>query len=215
MTEQEWLASEEPAEMVKWLRGKVSDRKLRLFALASCRWAWDLIASPENRQIVEDVEGCIDQFLGEVGMGLAGRAPIKKAITINDLLVRDLAQDDAWEAAHSVAFRVPRMCWGAKEPPWTMAGQAISQTVREVFGNPFCPVRFHPAWRTPAVVTAAQLAYDKRALPSGELEPASLAALADALEATGCKEAAVLCHLRNPGHHVRGCWALDQLMGKE
>jgi hypothetical protein len=39
--------------------------------------------------------------------------------------------------------------------------------------------------------------------------------LADALEDAGCDNADILSHLRGPGPHVRGCWALDLILGKE
>jgi hypothetical protein len=39
--------------------------------------------------------------------------------------------------------------------------------------------------------------------------------LADALEEAGCQDAAVLEHCRGPGPHVRGCWVLDVVLGKE
>ena len=38
--------------------------------------------------------------------------------------------------------------------------------------------------------------------------------LADALEDAGCADAAILDHCRGPGPHVRGCWAVDLLLGK-
>jgi len=38
--------------------------------------------------------------------------------------------------------------------------------------------------------------------------------LADALEEAGCAETALLDHLRAPGPHVRGCWALDHILGR-
>ena len=37
MTEQEWLASTNPFKMLEFLRGKASERKLRLFAVTCCR----------------------------------------------------------------------------------------------------------------------------------------------------------------------------------
>jgi hypothetical protein len=37
MTEQEWLACDEPRTILGFLRGKAGDRKPRLFAVACCR----------------------------------------------------------------------------------------------------------------------------------------------------------------------------------
>src|SRR5262249_14974171 len=70
------------------------------------------------------------------------------------------------------------------------------------------------AWGTRATRTLAQSAYDERILPSGELDPTRLAILADALEEAGCTSADILDHLRSPGPHVRGCWAVDLVLGK-
>jgi hypothetical protein len=39
--------------------------------------------------------------------------------------------------------------------------------------------------------------------------------LADALEEGGCTDASALGHLRADGPHVRGCWVLDAVCGKE
>ena len=39
--------------------------------------------------------------------------------------------------------------------------------------------------------------------------------LADALEDAGCADEQILSHFRQPGEHVRGCWALDLLLGKK
>jgi hypothetical protein len=61
----------------------------------------------------------------------------------------------------------------------------------------------------------AQAAYDDRELPSGHLDPARLAVLADALEEAGCTNADILSHCRSPGPHVRGCWVVDLILGKE
>jgi hypothetical protein len=54
----------------------------------------------------------------------------------------------------------------------------------------------------------------ERSLPSGELDPARLAVLADALEDAGCTDAELPGHLHSAGPHVRGCRALDLILGK-
>jgi hypothetical protein len=87
--------------------------------------------------------------------------------------------------------------------------------LQEVFGNPFRPVTAAPAWQTPEVVALAQAAYNERELPAGTLDLARLAVLADALEEAGGTNPDLLGHLRGAGPHVRGCWALDLLLGKE
>jgi hypothetical protein len=86
--------------------------------------------------------------------------------------------------------------------------------LRCIFGNPFRPVFARPAWRTGQVVALAQAAHDQRELPAGALDIARLAVLADALEEAGCTNSDIFDHLRGPGPHVRGCWAVDLILGK-
>jgi hypothetical protein len=87
--------------------------------------------------------------------------------------------------------------------------------LRDIFANPFRSVAINFTWLTPTVRNLATAAYEDRSLPSGELDPARLAVLADALEESGCNNADMLTHLRSPGPHVRGCWSVDLLLGKE
>jgi hypothetical protein len=63
-------------------------------------------------------------------------------------------------------------------------------------------------WSDGTVVKLVQGIYDDRAFDH-------LPVLADALVDAGCDNADVLAHLRGPGPHVRGCWVLDLLLGKE
>jgi hypothetical protein len=87
--------------------------------------------------------------------------------------------------------------------------------LREIFGNPFRPVSVRPAWlawNDGAVPRLARAAYEERSLPAGTLDRARLAVLADALEEAGCADPDILSHLRG-GPHVRGCWAIDLLLG--
>jgi hypothetical protein len=85
--------------------------------------------------------------------------------------------------------------------------RAHAVLVREVFGNPFQMVPFNPAMRTETVKSMGETVYS-RADFSG------LPVLADALEEAGSSTDAFLDHFRLPGPHVRGCWALDLVLGK-
>jgi hypothetical protein len=91
---------------------------------------------------------------------------------------------------------------------------AQCELLRDVFGDLRRRASRGPLWLTPSVTSLAQAAYEERALPSGELEPARLAILADALEEATCSDDALLAHLRGPGPHVRGCWAVDLVLGR-
>jgi hypothetical protein len=86
--------------------------------------------------------------------------------------------------------------------------QALALLIRDIFGNPFRPVKVAPAWRTSTGVELAQAIYDERAFDR-------LPILADALEDAGCTNADVLEHCRQTGIHARGCWVVDLLLGKE
>jgi hypothetical protein len=79
--------------------------------------------------------------------------------------------------------------------------------IRDIFGNPFRPIVADPAWLTPTVVGIATSLYEDRAFDR-------LPILADALEEAGCTNADLLLHCRQPGEHVRGCWAVDLVLGK-
>jgi len=85
---------------------------------------------------------------------------------------------------------------------------ALASLLRDVFGNPFRPPPEFPApLRTPEIVALARSIYDDGAFDR-------LPELADALEAAGCADAALLAHLRGEGSHVRGCWAVDVILEK-
>jgi biotin carboxyl carrier protein len=92
---------------------------------------------------------------------------------------------------------------------------------RDVFPYPFNRVAGATELRsalapalTPDVLTLARSVYAQNRRDTGELDRLGLSALADALEESGCADADVLSHLRSPGPHVRGCWALDLVLGK-
>lgn len=85
--------------------------------------------------------------------------------------------------------------------------------LRDLLGDPTRPVALSPSSLTPAVLSLARASYEER-LPSGELDNARLAVLADALLDAGCDDAGLLEHLRGEAPHWRGCFALDAVLGK-
>jgi hypothetical protein len=128
------------------------------------------------------------------------------------------------EAAEAAALQcvlaagVGRERWEDGRPVQHAIEAMQCDLLRDIFGNPFRPVALAPAvltWNDATVVRLAHATYDERKLPGGTLDNGRLAVLADALEEAGCSDAEILGHLRGPGPHVRGCWAVDLLLGKE
>jgi hypothetical protein len=84
--------------------------------------------------------------------------------------------------------------------------------LRDIAGSPFRP----PPALAPAVLAAkggaarrlAEVIYEGRRFEE-------LPVLADLLEETGCTDADLLGHLRGPGPHTLGCWALDLILARE
>jgi hypothetical protein len=232
VTESEWLACTDPQKMLDSLRGKVSDRKLRLFACACCRRVWPLLREPESQEVVRTSERYADGRVGPEELR-AARAAVLAAAPAQWKDIRwaaraaaEAAGDDAAGAAATASCWVERAAVELApllQPPQRaglvdkVGAAARAGLVRDIFGNPFRLTAADPEWLADAGRACrwhAGRAY-KRRRRFGELDLERLAELADALEAAGCPEPEVLDHLRGPGPHVRGCWALDLLLGKE
>jgi hypothetical protein len=241
VTESEWLACNHPQKMLEFLRGQVSDRKLRLFAVACCRYLQSPWPSPpEYNEFLEWAE-----LFADGAARWEDVASIGQEVTV---YVNDYAPDWWTGIARVVACAVhlPRAdpfairratlqvvrydrppgedC--AEEEREEFAYQAA--LLRELLGPlPFRPLSVNPAWLTPAVVALAQGIYEQRAFDR-------LPVLAEALEEAGCTNADVLAHCRRvrrghprlfrgrrladgrrPGDHVRGCWVVDLILGRK
>ncbi len=239
MTEVEWLACNDPQKMLGFLRSgwrrwlpwrsrpicKTSERSLRLFACACFRsqMAHSDGRTDQSLAAVAAVERWLD--------GQASWQDLRKArphcwITPPERAwpaAAGAAWYDAFTVSWDAASRYLSAATAAPIRQWEAAGQAGADARRRVqsvllrciFGpSLFRPVTTLPAWRTAQVVALAQVAYDRRELPAGHLDPLRLAVLADALEEAGCTSSDILGHLRGPGPHVRGCHVLDLLLGK-
>jgi hypothetical protein len=120
-------------------------------------------------------------------------------------LERTASDDERWEWGF-FGYDFPEF-----EATATAVRRPFPGLLREVVGNPLCRSRVDPAWLAwngGTVPKPAQAIYDGRAFER-------LPVLADALEDAGCADQQILSHCRQPGEHVRGCWVLDLLLGKE
>jgi hypothetical protein len=86
--------------------------------------------------------------------------------------------------------------------------RALCGLIRDIFGNPYRPVAVDPGWLSPTAVSLARGIYAEKAFDR-------LPVLADALLEAGCSDEQLLGHCHGPGPHVRGCWVVDLVLGKE
>jgi hypothetical protein len=100
----------------------------------------------------------------------------------------------------------------AHQRRWLTERKEQAGIIRDVFVNPFrsLPTIDHRVltWNEGIVRRLAQAIYYERAFDRMPI-------LADALEESGCTDADMLSHCRQPGEHVRGCWVIDLVLGKE
>jgi hypothetical protein len=242
VTETEWLECTQLTRVLHFARDIVSDRQLRLFACACCRRVWDSLDGP-CRSAVDAAERFADgkaqlhelRFCRE----LAERTLVERQTRAENLLesARGKYRDYV-----TVAFRQARAAFAAcssagdiwyedasfdyadvhddasplrsrylhpSSLPQLEVFRDCCDLYREIVGNPFRDSECADEWRTDTVLAVARRAYDAR-------EFAALPILADALQDAGCDSADLLNHLRDPhAEHVRGCWALDLVLGKE
>ena len=214
---------------------EVGERKPRLFYCACCRRALPLAPESDIAGPVEVGERLADGLSTDGEWGAArqsARAAVERCRSARRAV-------DTWVAL-AVSSCLEEV-WTGGIDSVTQAALAVSEAkhvapvdgdlpldraelgeqanlLRCIFGPlPFRSLTIDPAWLAWNGGTAVRLArgvYEGRELPSGTLGPARMAVLADALEDAGCADPELLGHLRGPGPHVRGCWALDLLLGK-
>lgn len=218
MTEAEWREGANPAKMVTHLRKqKASQRKLRLFGCACCRRVWARLGEA-SRQAVEVAERFADGLAQRKDLsaalracGEAGHDPAAMVVKVSLEMAAFWASYNARvQAAGTGPIQASQMA--AHSAAMNAEGLAQGKLLHDLF-TPSRPNVLAPAWLTTAVEQLAQAAYGERQLPSGELDPGRLAVLADALEEAGCTDVEILTHLRGPGPHVRGCFAVDLCLG--
>jgi hypothetical protein len=213
MDEVDWLTCADPPAALRFARDRMTDRKLRLFAVACCRRLLGVAAEADDQAALAAIERFTD---GEVGAAEL-RAAAARAVCPS---VAEAAGPQAGAAAAraSATARTDRATAGG-DPTHPKGvgdfyaaelgeGRAQCQLLRDLCGNPFRPVMIDPSWRTADVLGLAGGIYADGAFDR-------LPILADALQDAGCNSGPLLDHCRGPGPHVRGCWVVDLVLGKE
>jgi hypothetical protein len=244
MTEAYWDICTDPARMLDWLRerGRLSDRKARLFAVACCRRIWHLLTDERSQRAVEVAELFADGLISEQALHaawvptweaarVAHESAMEREMTAEyagwdkecaarasgEVLAGD--PDRSAEATIDAILNGPGRNGQGHEHTRVAGGEQQHQCglLRDILGPlPFRLVGVPAsgrAWSDGTVVRLAEAAYEKWELPSGHLDGRRLAVLADALEEAG-GDAELVAHLRGPGPHVRGCWVVDLLLNK-
>jgi hypothetical protein len=225
MTEAEWLAATDPFELLDSVEADATERKTRLFADACCRRLARFLAAERSRNAIEVSDLYADGLASEeqlitavseadakgpdVGVrhaiGRVGLTAAKAVIFLTpDLFVNDVLIG----VIHTMVSAGGTSPHEAAREAYRSESEAHASLLRDIFGNFFRPVTVDPSWLTSTAVSLAKQMYDAR-------DFSAMPILADALQDAGCDSADVLDHCRGPGPHVRGCWVVDLVLGKE
>jgi hypothetical protein len=221
MTEAEWVACEDPKALLEHFRDRFSNRKLRLFGCACCLLVWEHLKD-ECRAAVRVAEryadGVADDTERWAARAVADRAVADPATdSAESQAAISLTNTGAFDAAYHASFEAAGRgyVFGApgrneNDEKQFLAERAVQTTLlRDIFGNPFRPVAFALEWRTDTAVSLARQMYESR-------DFGAMPILADALQDAGCDGEDILAHCRDPKQvHVRGCWVVDLILGKE
>jgi hypothetical protein len=219
VTEADWLTCEDPRKQVEWLRGVVSDRKLRLFVCAFWRRWWRIDPTPLS---ADDLDHDLAQLLdyaeqwAEQGVRPAFPLPGGLGFGWHPLVARNAHDAANWTVRLTAGFKPRLDCLRRDTRDGRRAAAEQTRLLREIMGHPFRPpaARASPAaaWEG-GLVRLAQAVYAERSLSGGTFDRARLAVLADALDEAGA-DAELADHCRGTGPHVRGCWAVDVVLEK-
>jgi hypothetical protein len=230
--EEEWELAYAPEPMVQSLvrNGKAGERRLRRFAVACCQPIRSLIPEGIWAQAIELAERLADGKASADDLVALRTNDYSNAPAGVSQQTRCAVWAVAWATVRPLDANAATSCCRIAAEAYSLLPDApIYDTVqplhtdydrsfwitshqialvRDIFGNPFRPVTFSPEWRTDTAVSLAHTMYESR-------EFSAMPILADALQDAGCDKDDVLNHCRGPGPHVRGCWVVDLVLGKE
>lgn len=222
MTEADWLTATDPDSLLRHAAGyfRENPRKLRLLACAWGYTLWPRMPAGACREAVLVAERYADGVadLGELVFAFRAADELFRAMADNR--VRGHGRGTRQLIGRWATMRAVKVARASADPALAVGDlsardhtptvqYALTGYIRDLIGKPFRPPAIDPRWRTADVLGVAAAAYDDGAF-------GLLPVLADALEEAGCENADMLGHCRDPqGVHVRGCWVIDLLLGKE
>jgi hypothetical protein len=234
VNEEQWLTCDDPRALLAFLHNDVGhpgreqkvvpERKCRLFGVASCCRVWQFLADSRSQRVVEIAERYADgAATGDELQAAYDDAGDAWAASILEVWKGNYPEPgpDFLESFRHAASAATVPSHTYESAKWVtnqsldaaaaaeIVGESIIQAdlVRCIFGNPFRPVTFDPAWRSPDVLLLAQGIYDDHAFDRMPI-------LADALQDAGCDNDDILSHCRNAGSHARGCGVVDLILDK-
>jgi hypothetical protein len=232
MTQAEWDSCTDPNVMLDFLRasGRASERKVRLLAVAGCRCLWPLLSANNARKALSVVERYADGQVSRKELLDARSRAWGAATSFMETLTRssstvtgDASQTHlALVAAAQTTNPWPGALFDLTLPAVQDALRADAGVLANLVRDIFRPLASHQlsidssllTWNGGIIAQLAQAAYEERSLPEGHLDKGRLAVLADALEEASSADTEVLAHLRARGAHVRGCFAVDTVLGR-
>ena len=218
MTEEEWFAISESE--IRHLVGASSPRRQRLLAVATCRVLGEWINYPAAHAALE-----VAETFADTGKTKAALRRSRQSLVVlrNELYAPSSPLIDGGvehalfgiQVAASENAVIGTVCHVIESLIIAegIADQGARRTLfpvfRDIIGNPFRPISFSPSWRTETAVLLARQMYDSR-------EFRAMPILADALQDADCDSDDILNHCRDAKQtHVRGCWVVDLVLGKE
>jgi hypothetical protein len=228
MTESEWHSSDDVRAMLAFVEPSAADHRMRLFVLACCRRLWG--DSPDERtrvalefaeHLLADSEPSMTSRKITVPAGEAvlecGASEYLGGIRLFGTMDESvsLLKETGLEAAvvalgcsQGIHSRLPVLVAVFADSGLGAGEQAA--LLRDVVPVPFRLLDFPAHWRTANDGAVGHVASEIERDEAFE----GLPFLADALMDAGCDCREILDHLQAPGPHVRGCWALDAVLGK-
>lgn len=203
-----WLSTAGFVGMQTWLGKRLRGRKRVLFGCATARMVWDFVKRKVNRQAIVLSEAYADGLVDRAQMARVWQRLRWESAMYSEWNI--VALTDDLEYVGPTQEQRDRFDADPRSARFYQPARKWADALRDLFGNPFRPVTIDPLWLAHEDGFAVKLAtaiYEEHRF-------ADLPILADVLEEAGCSSAPLIEHLRSPGPHYRGCWALDLVLSR-